>query len=77
MAHEDTLPQVRRRAQFWSANKGGKKVTDYLRTIATNDPNEQIRKSAVFARSRLASDEAATRAPRISHQTLETVGVVM
>jgi HEAT repeat protein len=43
------------------ANKGGKKVTDDLRTIATNDPNEQMRKSAVFALSRLPSDEAATQ----------------
>jgi HEAT repeat protein len=43
------------------ANKGGKRVTDDLRTIATNDPNEQIRKSAVFALSRLPSDEAAAQ----------------
>jgi HEAT repeat protein len=43
------------------ANKGGKRVTEDLRTIATNDPNEQIRKSAVFALSRLPGDEAATQ----------------
>jgi HEAT repeat protein len=55
MAHEDASPQVRKQAQFWMANKGGKRVTEDLRTIATNDPNEQIRKSAVIALSRLPS----------------------
>jgi HEAT repeat protein len=43
------------------ANKGGKRVSEDLRTIATNDPNDQIRKSAVFALSRLPGDEAATQ----------------
>ncbi len=57
MAHEDASPQVRKQAQFWMANKGGKKVSEDLRTIATNDPNEQIRKSAVFALSETSGDE--------------------
>ena len=35
MAHEDASPQVRKQAQFWMANKGGKKVTQDLRDIAT------------------------------------------
>ena len=43
------------------ATKGGKRVTEDLRTIATNDPNEQIRKSAVFALSRLPGEEATTQ----------------
>ena len=61
MAHEDASPQVRKQAQFWMATKGGKRVTEDLRTLATDDPNEQIRKSAVFALSRLPGDEAATQ----------------
>ena len=43
------------------ATKGGKRVTADLRALATDDPNEQIRKSAVFALSRLPGDEAATQ----------------
>jgi HEAT repeat protein len=36
-------------------------VSQDLRTLATDDPNEQIRRSAVFALSRLPGDEAATQ----------------
>ncbi len=61
MAHEELRRRfANRRSSGWR-HKGGKKVTEDLRTLATNDPNEQIRKSAVFALSRLPGDEAATQ----------------
>ena len=61
MAKEDPSPQVRRQAQFWMANIGGKKITADLRASAETDPNEETRKSAVFALSRLPGDESTTQ----------------
>jgi HEAT repeat protein len=55
------------------ATKGGKKVTDDLRTIATNDPNDQIRKSAVFALSRLPGDDAATQLIAVADSSKDPV----
>jgi HEAT repeat protein len=73
MAHEDASPQVRKQAQFWMANKGGKRVTEDLRTIATNDRNEQIRKSAVIALSRLPSGKAAAQLIAVSDSSNDPI----
>ena len=48
-------------------------MTEDLRTLATNDPNEQIRKSAVFALSRLPSDEAATQLIAVADSSKDPV----
>ena len=61
MAHDDASPEVRKQAQFWMANKGGKKVGADLGNIAVNDPNAEVRKSAVFAISRLPDGESTAR----------------
>ena len=66
MAHEDASPQVRKQAQFWMANKGGKKVVADLREATSNDPDTDVRKAAVFALSRLPGDEARCAVDRCS-----------
>ena len=61
MAHADGSPQVRKQAQFWMANLGGKRVTADLRAAVAADPDRDVRRSAVFALSRLPSGEATTQ----------------
>ena len=60
MAHEDASAKVRRQAQFWMAGKGGREVSGDLRQAAS-DPDDTVRKSAVFALSRLPGGEAAAQ----------------
>jgi HEAT repeat protein len=43
------------------ASKGGKEVISDLRQAAASDPEDSVRKSAVFALSRLPADEATTQ----------------
>jgi hypothetical protein len=66
MARNDPSPQVRKQAQFWMANVGGKKIVGELRASAEQDPNEENRRSAVFALSRLPEDEATTQLIQIA-----------
>ena len=65
LAKNDAEPRVRKQAQFWLATtaqrKIGKAVPEALRDAAANDPNTQVRQSAVFALSRLPGDESATQ----------------
>ncbi len=62
-AKSDTSPKVRSQAQFWLAQAAGKKaegdprIVQTLRQQASDDPNAAIRKSAVFALSRLPEEQ--------------------
>ena len=61
MAHQDPAPQVRRQAQFWMAQIASqfadKRIAADLADSAVNDPNQDLRKSAVFGLSRLPNGE--------------------
>ena len=61
MAHQDSAPSVRKQAQFWMAEiasqADAKRIATDLSQSAHNDPNEEIRKSAVFGLSRLPNGE--------------------
>ena len=65
MAKNDAEPRVRKQAQFWVAmmaqHKMNKDVPAALREAAANDPNAQVRQSAVFAISRLPGGEGAAQ----------------
>jgi HEAT repeat protein len=65
MAHQDPAPQVRRQAQFWMAHIaseiGSKNVAADLGNSADNDPNESIRKSAVFSLTQLPNGEGTPK----------------
>lgn len=62
-AKSDTSQKVRSQAQFWLAQVAGKKVGGDPRIVqtlsqqASGDPNAAIRKSAVFALSRLPEEQ--------------------
>jgi hypothetical protein len=64
LAKNDAAPKVRSQAQFWLAQMVGRKVDSDPRIVRTlgdsaqNDPNVAIRKSAVFALSRLPAEQA-------------------
>jgi hypothetical protein len=64
LAKSDGAPKVRSQAQFWLAQMVGRKVdadpriAHSLTESAENDPNEAMRKSAVFALSRLPAEQA-------------------
>jgi hypothetical protein len=64
LAKNDTAPKVRSQAQFWLAQMAGRKlegdprIAGSLGDSAQNDPNAAIRKSAVFALSRLPAGQA-------------------
>lgn len=64
MAKNDAAPKVRSQAQFWLAQMAGRKLENDPRIVrslgesAQNDPSAAIRKSAVFALSRLPADQA-------------------
>lgn len=66
MAHTDPAPNVRKQAQFWMGNLGGKRVTADLRASAESDPSEDVRRSAVFALSRLPEGEATPQLIRLA-----------
>jgi len=61
-AKTDSAQKVRSQAQFWLAQmavkKGDPKITRALNDSAKDDPEVAIRKSAVFAISRLPEDQA-------------------
>ena len=66
MAHDDRSPGVREQAQFWMAQQagktggkeGGKEIGDALRRASASDPDEGVRRQAVFALSQLADGQA-------------------
>jgi len=63
VAKTDSAQKVRSQAQFWLAQMAGKKLVDdsriarALNDSAEDDPEVAIRKSAVFALSRLPADQ--------------------
>ncbi len=66
MAHEDRSPEVRQQAQFWMAQQagkagGGQSIGDALRRSSICDPDEGVRRQAVFALSQLPGKEAAAQ----------------
>jgi len=64
LAKNDAAPKVRSQAQFWLAQMAGRKLEGDPRIVRTlsesaqNDPSAAIRKSAVFALSRLPAEQA-------------------
>ena len=64
VAKSDAMPKVRTQAQFWLAQVAGRKaegdprIVKTLSDAAANDPEAGIRKSAVFAISRLPAEQA-------------------
>jgi hypothetical protein len=63
LAKSDSAPKVRSQAQFWLAQQAGKKLEGDPRIVRTlgdsakNDPEAAMRKSAVFALSRLPAEQ--------------------
>jgi len=74
-AKTDAMPKVRSQAQFWLAQVAGKSDKDSPRIVrtlsdaATNDPEAGIRKSAVFAISRLPVDQAVPELIQVASTT--------
>ena len=62
-AKSDASPKVRSQAQFWLAQMAGKKaggdprIVQTLSQQASDDPNAAMRKSAIFALSRLPEEQ--------------------
>jgi len=75
LAKTDPTPNVRKQAQFWLAQMAGKKDRDdpriarTLNDAASNDPEAGIRKSAVFALSRLPADQAVPELIQVASTT--------
>lgn len=72
LARNDASAKVRKDAQFWLAQQVGRnksadpRITETLRSAVSSDPEASIRKSAVFALSRLPADQAATELIRVA-----------
>jgi hypothetical protein len=75
LAKSDTMPKVRTQAQFWLAQMAGKtgggdpRIVLALGDAARNDPESGIRKSAVFAISRLPADQAVPELIQVASTT--------
>lgn len=74
LAKTDAMPKVRTQAQFWLAQIAGKnggdpRITVALSDAARNDPEAGIRKSAVFALSRLPVDQAVPELIQVASTT--------
>jgi hypothetical protein len=75
LAKSDPAPKVRSQAQFWLAQMVGKKLDGDPRIVgalgdsAQNDPNVAIRKSAVFAISRLPAGQAVPELIQVASTT--------
>jgi HEAT repeat protein len=75
LAKADTMPKVRTQAQFWLAQMVGKKdqndprIVRTLSDAANNDPEAGIRKSAVFALSRLPVEQAVPELIQVASTT--------
>jgi len=55
------------------ATKGGKLVAGDLRDSAENDPSEQVRRSAVFALSRLPAPDATTQLMHVADTSKDPI----
>jgi len=73
LAKSDASPAIRGKAQFWLAQVVAKqpdsRVTELLDQQASNDPNAAIRRSAVFALSRLPANEGVPRLVQLASTT--------
>jgi hypothetical protein len=73
LAKSDASPAIRSKAQFWLAQAVSKqpdsRVTELLDQQASNDPNAAIRKSAVFALSRLPASEGIPKLVQLASTT--------
>jgi hypothetical protein len=75
LAKSDPAPKVRKQAQFWLAQEVAKKlggdprIARALGDSANNDPDAAIRKSAVFALSRLPADQAVPQLIQVASTT--------
>jgi hypothetical protein len=74
LAKTDASPNVRKQAQFWLAQMAGKnggdsRIAGALSDSAQNDPEAGIRKSAVFALSRLPVDQAVPELIQVASTT--------
>jgi len=74
-AKSDASTKVRSQAQFWLAQMAGKtggndpRIVPALSDAAKNDPEAGIRKSAVFALSRLPADQAVPELIQVASTT--------
>jgi hypothetical protein len=79
LAKADAMPKVRTQAQFWLAQIVGKtaegdpRIVRTLSDAAKNDPEAGIRKSAVFALSRLPADQAVPELIQVAATTKDMV----
>jgi len=73
LAKSDASPAIRSKAQFWLAQVVSKqpdaRVTALLTQQASDDPNAAIRKSAVFALSRLPASEGVPKLVQLASTT--------
>jgi HEAT repeat protein len=75
LAKTDSMTKVRTQAQFWLAQMAGKseggdpRIVLALGDSASNDPEAGIRKSAVFAISRLPADQAVPELIQLASTT--------
>ncbi len=66
LAKDDTRPrEVRTSATFWVAQSASDRVTEGLQEL-TNDPDRQVRESAVFALSQRPNDESVPALIRLA-----------
>jgi HEAT repeat protein len=79
LARNDASPKVRKDAQFWLAQQvahsksADPRIAETLRAATVSDPEASIRKSAVFALSRLPADQAATELIRVASTSNDPV----
>jgi len=78
LAKTDAMTKVRSQAQFWLAQMAGKpqgdpRIAQTLSDAARNDPEAGIRKSAVFAISRLPADQAVPELIQVASTTKDMV----
>lgn len=69
MAKSDPSPRVRGQALFWIAQKAQKKTNaDVIRTAAVDDPDEDVKKKAVFALSQIPGGEGVPDLIRVARE---------
>ena len=69
MARTDPSPRVRGQALFWVAQKAQKKTdADVIRTAAVDDPDEDVKKKAVFALSQIPGGEGVPDLIRVARE---------
>jgi hypothetical protein len=75
LAKDEPSSRVRAKAQFWLAQMAGRKldgdprIAGMLSATAKNDPEAAMRKSAVFALSRLPEDQAVPQLIQVASTT--------